>query len=233
MNKYTLTNGLKIEKLKKCKGTGKAIDFGCSNYSEIFKYGLCKKCFIEWLYNTDIGKEVLNKSILISRNKIVKEVKKQSIKNKIENKTIALLINEAKAPFQKLIRIRDHRQLCICCDKLLPFNIGEYDAGHYFKAELYTGLIFHPHNVHGQRVYCNQHLHGNESGYTNGIIRRIGWSNYQHLNFIKDKLKSYKWDRQSLIEMKKYYQNELKLVEKGKMIKDVDLSIGIVDIPFC
>lgn len=215
--------------LKRCLPTGKAKGFeSCNNYVDRYKYGMCEKCFKMWL-KTPNGIDYAFSLIPRAKNQVKKENKEKEKKQKIESKTIAVLILEARQPFQKLIRIRDHRKGCICCDNILPFEIGKYDAGHYFKAELYSGLIFHPYNVNGQLVYCNQYQHGNESGYLNGLIKRIGWEQYNKLNSIKDSIKSYKWDRYKLIEIKEHYNKELREVEKGlKSIDDVDWSIGIV-----
>lgn len=214
---------------KRCLPTGKAKGFeSCNKYVERYKYGMCLDCFQNWLKTPDGIQHALG-YIPKAKKKVEKDNKQKDKEEKIKSKSIAGLILEARQPFQKLIRIRDQRKQCICCDKILPYEIGKYDAGHYYKAELYSGLIFHPDNVHGQLVYCNQHLHGNESGYNNGIIKRIGWARYNKLVFIKDSLKSHKWDRYQLIELAKYYRQELKEVEKnGKDIEDVDFSVGIV-----
>lgn len=217
-------------KKKKCKGSGKAKGCGCGEPVYTHKYGLCKNCFKDWLFS-ESGKETLNKSILRGKKKSKIEKKKEFKKLKIENKSIASLIQEARRPFQKLIRIRDHGQNCICCDRPLPFDISDYDGGHLYKAELYSGLIFHPDNANGQLVFCNKHSHGNESGYTEGLKRRIGIDRYNLLNESKNGLKSFKWDRYKLIEMKDYYNKELRLVEKGlKDINEVDFSIGIIKV---
>jgi hypothetical protein len=214
---------------KKCKGTGKAKGHGCGNIEYIFRYGLCKKCFSEWLYNTPEGLELIKKTTIRAKAKTQEEQKKERRIKKHQSKSIAGLIQEARKPFQKLIRIRDHKKQCICCDRILPFNIGEYDAGHLFPANIYTGIIFHPDNVHGQTVYCNQHLYGNESGYTSGLINRIGKERYKRLESAAKRLKGYKWERFTLIELKKHYIAELRDVEKGiKDISDVDFSVGII-----
>lgn len=216
---------------KRCIPTGKAKGFeSCNIYIDRYKYGMCKECFHDWL-KTPEG--IINALKMIPRAKkqVEKEQKAIDKKQKIENKSIAVLIIEARTPFQKLIRIRDHRKLCICCDKTLPFDLGKYDAGHYYKAETNRGLIFHPYNVNGQLVYCNQYLHGNESGYSNGLKRRIGRINYYILLELKKRLNNYKWDRYELIELKKHYTKELKEVESGtKDINDVDFSVGIKNI---
>jgi len=223
-------------KPKKCKGTGPAKGFeSCGEVRYIKLYGLCAPCLYKWIYSTDEGNAYLRRQIIPKAKKeVVKEKKENDKQKKLESKSIRGLIIDAKVPFQKLIRIRDHRKNCICCDNILPYNLGDYDAGHYFKAEIYSGLIFHPDNCHGQRVYCNQHLHGNEAAYTKGIKKRIGLDKYNELDKLSTILKSYKWDRAKLIELKKFYTHELKLVESGqKNINDVDFSIGIISNPIC
>ena len=217
-------------KKKRCKGISKAIGYGCGEIKYTHRYGLCENCFKEWLFSND-GHETLMKSIITGKKKFDKEIKSKKTKSVNANKSMAKLIQEARSPYQKLIRIRDHGQNCICCDNPLPFNIGDYDGGHMYSAESYTGLIFHPDNCHGQRTYCNKYLHGNESGYMEGIKKRIGVSRYNNLKSSKNSLKTFKWDKCKVIELKKYYNKELKLVEKGlKDINDVDLTIGIIKI---
>ena len=219
-------------KKKKCKrGTGPAKGFeGCGNEKFLHRYSLCQDCFKDWLFNTEAGQETLKKSTLQGKKRAEKKEKEDHKRLKEESKSISQLIQQARLPFQKLIRIRDHGQNCICCDNPLPFSIGEYDAGHYLKAELYTGLIFHPDNVHGQLVRCNKYEHGNETGYIDGILKRIGKERLERINSVKNELKSYKWERIQLKKLKKYYSYELRLVERGfKNIKDVDLTVGIVE----
>lgn len=220
---------IKKQLVKKCRGVGRALGSeACEEVKPIHKYGLCKSCFLHWLFNTKEGKETLNKSKITGKKRADKEEKQRKNREKLENKSIQSLIQEARTPFQKLIRIRDHGKNCICCDRPLPFNVGNYDAGHFLKAELYTGLIFNPDNTHGQSKYCNKYEHGNENGYKDGLIKRIGVERYNHLNDIKNSLKQYKFSKEQLIKMKKYYNKELRLVEKGlKNINDVDFNIGI------
>ena len=44
-------------KIKPCKGTSKAIGFGCGKDSMYRKLGMCAFCFRRWLLETDEGKE--------------------------------------------------------------------------------------------------------------------------------------------------------------------------------
>lgn len=219
------------KKQKKCRGTGLAKGSGCSELMYIYRYGLCENCFKKWCYSTEEGSKFLDKAIIKGKRNIAKEVKRKKTKAKqdrIDNKSIAKIIQETRAPFQKLIRIRDHGKNCICCDNRLPFNIGDYDAGHFYKAELYTGIIFHPDNVHGQLVKCNKYDHGNELGYSEGIIKRIGHDKFLELKELSVLLREYSYSRDELLLMKKHYNRELRDVEKGiKSILDVDFSVGI------
>jgi len=208
-------------KEKKCKK--------CHVSTMYRKNGMCMDCYKDWLLNTEEGKKKLKQSTLRAHKMVQKEEKQKDKERKLESKSIRVLIIEAKEPFQKLIRIRDHRKKCICCDKILPFDLGAYDAGHFKKAELYSGLIFHPDNVHGQMKYCNKYLNGNESGYAEGLKTRIGIEKYNELVELSIKLKSYKWDRRQLIDLKKHYTTELRVVESGKKdISEVDFSPGII-----
>lgn len=229
-----------MKETKTCKkGTGKALGFeGCEkqlpkiNYGKTnFKYGLGISCgcYSKWLLETKEGQETLKKSQIRGVKKVKEEKKKEDRRKKEENKSIAKLIQEARAPFQKLIRIRDLGKNCICCNKTLPHNIGNYDAGHFYSAEKNSALIFHPNNVHGQLVYCNQYLHGNENEYTMGIKNRIGEQKYNELQDYKKKHHGHKWSRSDIIEIKKHYNKELREVEKGiKTIGEVDFTMGIL-----
>lgn len=219
---------------KKCKGTGKAIGSGCKELHYIKRYGLCEKCYIKWMFDTPEGKAHMKLYTIKGSKKAIKEVKvkhqTEVKKQKIESMSIDALKVAVKEPFQKLIRIRDHRKPCICCGKQLPFNIGDYDAGHFKKAENYSGTIFHPDNVHGQLVYCNKHLNGNESNYALNLPNRIGQERFDKLIELSLKHKSYKWDRYVLIDMLAHYRNELKLIESGKKEPcDIDFSVGVLE----
>jgi hypothetical protein len=223
-------------KPKKCKGSGIAINFvSCGEIKPIHKFGLCFHDYCDFLLKTPEGEAYISRVSLKAKKGVQNDTKRVSKENdrkrKFESKSIAVLIQEARAPFQKLIRIRDHGKKCVCCDNNLPFNIGDFDGGHYKAAELYTGTIFHPDNCHGQRVRCNQHLHGNEALYGEGLKERIGEDRLTALIELANRTKQHKWERETLFEMKLYYEKCLKEVEKGtKHISEIDLSIGILQI---
>ena len=196
-------------KEKKCKGTGQAIGHGCGSPQLVRKYGLGIKCrcYTDWLLNTDSGKAKMDKSVISARKTVEKESRKESREYKEKNKSIAALIQDARKPFQAYIRFRDANEACISCG----LAISEiWDAGHFYKAELYSGLIFDDRNVHKQCRKCNMYFDGNEGMYRESLDRKFGKVWLKKLDADAIYLKSYKYTREELIEIKKYYQNYLK-----------------------
>lgn len=124
-------------------------------------------------------------------------------------KTLGQYEAEARKVFQKWIRMRDIADPCISCGRFAE----RYDGGHYFKAELYSGLIFNEENVHKQCSRpCNKDLHGNEANYRIGLVKKIGEERVKALEDSKDSLRTYKYTREELIEIKRKYTELLKAI---------------------
>jgi len=85
-------------------------------------------------------------------------------------KDIKWLKSKAKSTFQKWCRERDEGEPCISCGTM----DAKWDGGHYFKAELYSSLIFNEMNVNKQCAYCNSWSDGNIIGYRRGLIKKYG-----------------------------------------------------------
>ena len=94
---------------------------------------------------------------------------KKELKEKLE--TVQSLTKKAQTYFNAYIRARDKHKTCVSCDKPLG---SKFDAGHYYSAGGFGSVRFNELNVHGQCVYCNQHLHANLLNYQIGIEQRIG-----------------------------------------------------------
>ena len=154
--------------MKKCKGINKGKGYGCGEMVNDRIYGLCYKCYKEWLFTTAAGElEIKRRSIKASEQNWKK--RKAKIKESLE--TVQDLIKKAQKEFNTMIRNRDKGKKCISCTNILE---GKFDAGHYFNANNHWSLRFNPLNVHGQCVACNQHKHGNLIEYRKGLIERIG-----------------------------------------------------------
>jgi hypothetical protein len=200
-------------KAKKCKGSGAASGYGCGQPQVFRKYGLgteCR-CYQSWLVNSEAGQEKIKKTALNSRRKTINEHKKARREYYEQNKSIAKLLNEARVPFQKWIRMRDANDKCISCGK----DSESWDAGHYLKAEIYSGLIFAETNCNKQCVYCNKWLDGNEANYRLGLLKKYGEQTVLYLEMIKDRERNKKWERQELIGIKNFYENLIKTTLKN------------------
>ena len=197
---------------KKCKGTGKAKNFpSCGENEYLYKYGLCHTCFKKWLYSTDEGREQIKK-LVIKIQKPRKELEKAEQKKK-QKSALKRAKEATRISVHKFIRIRDKGKPCISCGTSWH---EDFQAGHYFKAELYETLKYDLDNIHGQCPKCNIYDHGNVNGYTQRLPQRIGKDNFDKL--VKkakvDKQFSKVWDTESL----------KKIRENVKRLKAIFLS---------
>lgn len=141
-----------------------------------------------------------------------KQERKEHREAKERIKSLSEYEADARRVFQKWVRLRDEHLPCISCGGRTRLN----DAGHYFDAGIYSGLIFHPDNVHKQCSYnCNKMLHGNKANYRIGLVKKIGEEKVRWLEDNKDRLRNYKYTKDELLEIKKKYQLKIKLKDYG------------------
>jgi len=154
-------------------------------------------------------------AVIHSKNlKKIKDAKewkaeKTILKNKL--KTLKQYEAEAKTVFQKYIRLRDENQPCISCGVT---NTDLFDGGHYFKAELFSGLIFDERNCHKQCRKCNRFLNGNELQYRIGLINRYGTEYVEQLETESKTKRVYKYTKEELIAKKLQYEIKIKEIAK-------------------
>lgn len=199
---------------KICKGQNKANGFvGCGKnvLAQSRKFGLCQSCYRDWLLESKEGQEYFDKMLL--KNKVEFE-KKQRAKRRQQDKkvrqslkSISALIAEAKKPFQKWIRLRDQNLPCISCGTL---STKIWDGGHYYKAEIYTGLIFNENNCHKQCRKCNSYLGGNEINYRKGLIERYGIEYVNNLESIAGENRVKKFTRSEIEQIQNHYLDKIK-----------------------
>lgn len=196
---------------KKCKGHGKCRGIeGCGNMTDVKtrKYGLCPSCFWEWMLTNENGKIYREKQFIPRVKRLTeKEKRKKSREKKESLKSIQRLIQEARKPFQKFIRLRDMNRGCISCNDV---NAEIWDAGHYYKAELFSGLIFDESNCHKQCKKCNTFLNGNEAEYIKGLYERYGTEYVKSLTGKANAARKYKFSREELAEIKSYYRKKVR-----------------------
>lgn len=131
---------------------------------------------------------------------------KKELKEQLE--TVQSLTKKAQTYFNAYIRARDKHKTCVSCDKPLG---SKFDAGHYYSAGGFGSVRFNELNVHGQCVYCNQHLHANLLNYQIGIEQRIGGEALIELHEQAHQVRKY--TRQELRDIIETYKRKIKEIK--------------------
>jgi hypothetical protein len=200
----------------KCIGTHKeTYGLGCRTEQPQRKLGLGIECgcYRDFLLNTEAGKTRIQRATL-KASKPRRDLEKATQNHK-SNKSLSTLIESVKKVCHQYIRERDKGKPCISCGS--PWH-DKFEAGHLFKAQLFSTIKFDERNINGQCPQCNNYREGNESAYHLRLPERIGKGSYALLVKLaeKDKRTDFKWNRQALIEIRKYYRNKLKELNNGK-----------------
>lgn len=196
-------------KPKKCKGQARAVGFkGCGKNTVYRKYGLCPSCLSDWMFGTDDGKLYMQRQLLWKVQKPRKDLEK-AFREKKERTGLTTIIKHTVDTFHRYVRERDKGKPCIAC--ATPWK-HDFQASHYYKAELYTTLRFNENNVFGGCMECNLRKEGNLSEFVLNIPKRIGNYAFEELNRLAemDKRTDHKWDREKLREIRIYYNQKLK-----------------------
>lgn len=135
------------------------------------------------------------------------QVKRRFDQIKNDAQPISYYEKKARAVFQIFIRLRDKLLPCISCGRT---ESKQFDGGHYFKAELYTGLIFNELNCNKQCCYCNRDLHGNLIDYRIGLVKKYGEFKVKELEASADQHRIYKFTKFELLEIEKHYKQKIK-----------------------
>jgi len=171
------------------------------------KYFLQKFCLVDACVDASI-KYALNFNS-------EKEIKKRVEKMKVEVEGTNLLEKASRKIFQQWIRERDKYLPCISCGKTdIQLGPNSFDAGHFFSAERFSGLIFEETNVHKQCKGCNGvNMHGNLAEYRKGLVARYGEDYIWELESISNENRVYKYQRSELIDIANKYKMKLKALQ--------------------
>lgn len=192
---------------KKCKGTSKAKGNGCGQpvKAQHRRYGLGRECgcWTKWLLNTYEGGEFLKKTTL--KVTAPRRSLEKTRKDIFDEKKLSLLKVNCGNAVHKYVKLRDKGKPCISCDS--EWN-RDFQAGHYYKAELYSALKFFLLNIHGQCVLCNIRLEGNLNEYATRLPKKIGKDAFNDLNYRAEESKkiNFKWCREELESIRKNAQ---------------------------
>lgn len=140
-------------------------------------------------------------------NEYKKELRAEKREAKEKLKTYSQRVNEVKVIFQRYIRIRDAKLPCISCGAVTS---SLWDAGHYKKAELYSGVIFNELNTNKQCGKCNRYLGGNELNYRVGLIAKIGIERVLELEELAESTRVKKYSDLELLEIRTRFAHKIK-----------------------
>jgi Bacteriophage Lambda NinG protein. len=145
-------------------------------------------------------------------------------KLKTKKSSISSLKKRVQAKANRYVRLRDCAGTgggnCISCGEWFPFE--KLDAGHY-RPTTHSSTRFREDNVHIQCHKCNRFLHGNLSGYFRGLEEKIGRKALDELDSVP---RDYKWTRDELEELSKYYGDKIKQLERG----EIDPGMEVPDL---
>lgn len=188
-------------KEKRCRGTGRALGFGCSEISVIHKFGLCLSCFKNWLFNSENGKEYLyktqlkaKKDVTIEKKRELKEKKEQVAKKSYYEKQLEHEINA-------IVRLIDNDKGCISCDHgwHKPAT-RQWHAGHRVSIGSNPTLRYHLFNIFKQCSICNDWKSANERAYDAGIIKIYGKAVYDYIKSLPARYTSLNLSKEELKE---------------------------------
>ena len=144
----------------------------------------------------------------------IKEENSVSLTKAFEEKSneskLATLLKSVEKYCHEYIRLRDKYKPCISCDN--QWN-KDFQAGHYYKAELFSTIKFNELNINGQCRQCNLRKDGNFNEYNLRLPERVGREQFDEITYLAklDKHnKTFKWDRQELIKLRNYYKLKIK-----------------------
>ena len=136
-----------------------------------------------------------------------KEWKQRKKAGLVKLKTYSQKVQDVRKIFQHFIRLRDKNECCISCGST---SSEIWDGGHYLKAEMFSGLIFHDDNCHKQCRKCNHFESGNEAAYREGLIHRIGIDRVMALEALKMTHRVKKWTDEELDSIKERSKQRIK-----------------------
>lgn len=161
---------------------------------------VCKEKFVQKFFNQKwCSPECGAKYAMMLKEKSDRRIK-SAVRETL--KTHTQRVNEAKKVFQAWIRERDKDLPCISCGTLT----ATWHGGHYKKAELYRGVIFHEWNCWKQCLKCNNYLNGNEANYRVRLVGRIGEQAVVELEELAEKTRTRKYTTEELNEIKAKYR---------------------------
>ena len=209
------------QKPKRCRGTGKALGFvSCGQSKYLHKFGLCKDCFFEWLYNTTEGKIFLDSTQIRAKKQVQKEQKKGQSQKKEENRSKSYFEKQLEHEINAIVRLIDADKGCISCSHgwEKPWT-RQAHAGHKISVGSNPTLRYNLFDIFVQCSICNNWKSGNEREYDKGLITHYG---QETLEYIQELPSRYKELHLSIDDLKQAIINARSV--KKEILSGVDYS---------
>lgn len=145
----------------------------------------------------------------LKQKRVIKSKATNPRQTDLSKRTLSSLLDLAQETFNRFIRLRDSKGdhfICISCNRFK--SLDQMNAGHYYSQGNHSYLRFNEHNVHGQCIKCNCHMHGHLLGYQKGLLKKIGPEQFQILDTWKNF--SQKWDKLQVIALIQLYREKCK-----------------------
>lgn len=196
---------------KKCKGSGKCKGHGCNNDSYIFRYGLCKKCFIDWATTTEDGKELIRKSYVSVKRKVflgdkkeTRELKKSVARRNPKKEFYGSPAWRYCSRYVLLYYSVDGMVQCSTSGVWYRLPDKRIQAGHYLKSDQHHGTSFEFKNLAPQSYRDNIYFSGKPEIMKDWLIGKFGEGVIGYLNTKKNE--QYKLDAFEYEKWKDHYK---------------------------
>jgi hypothetical protein len=145
----------------------------------------------------------------LNRSRYVRPTNKNTSEGSLGHLDRKELLQMGKAVMAIFVKERDQNDGCISCGT----KNGPFEAGHYFAAGVFTGVMLDEVNVNKQCKTCNCFMESNATEYYMGMVAKYGAEAVKALEDRANATKLYKWHKDDLIEFIKTTQlrvNELR-----------------------
>ena len=140
-------------KAKECKSCNtKTKGLGCGRLAFKRQYGLCQRCFLDWLLNTPEGKKHLDKSVLKGKKKARKDAEKKehALIKKLKLETVDYK-TKLQRKINEIARLIDIGLPCLATGT----HAKQMHGGHVFSRGSQPSMRYNLHNIHRQSARSN------------------------------------------------------------------------------
>ena len=143
--------------------------------------------------------------------KIKRKAQARTLRDRKEAmKSVRELAFEAQVVVNRYVRLRDHAQGCISCDKPATWQ-GQWHASHLRSRGAAPQLRFHLWGIHKSCSICNNHKSGNIIDYLPRLVAKIG---QDKVDWLYAQNRVVRYERAYLKRLKAVFAKKCRRLEK-------------------